>query len=1065
MNYVVKIIFFLFAVGLSKISRSQCTFNLGPDILYCQGKFVPTPIKAPANYDSYLWNTGETTATITASTAGTYYCTATLISKDLITNGNFDAGATGFSSSYTIGTGGPYGPVSSEGTYYVTTNPNLAHTNFPAFGDHTNGSGSMMVVNGSGAANSSIWCQNIAVKPNTDYNFSAWIASCYAASQAELPKLQFSINSSLLGSVFSPPFVTAQWFPFNATWNSGNSASAAICIVNQNTALSGNDFALDDIFFQEICKSSDTIKVETIPDPVATITSPATLNCKTTSVILQASSSVSNVSYSWAGPGGFSSSLQEPEVTEAGTYTVTVATANGCTGSATVNVNSDKALPDVSAGADQTLDCVKNSATLNGSSSTPGVVYSWSGPSFTSSIATPSVTKTGTYVLTVTNPVNGCSATSSVQVRSTTAIPDVNAGTDKQLTCSVKNVNLNGSSATAGASFLWRTPSGTTSSTSTINVSVAGSYSLTVTDPANGCTASATVNVTSDTSKPDVDAGKDQSFNCLVSTITLQGVSTVKNVSYLWSGPGGFNFTQSNVSVSTAGLYTLSVTNTSNGCVSMDSVILSPAAPPIVLNSTKTDVACYHGNNGAASITASGGTPPYRYSWNSGATSNALSSLNAGTYTCVVTDVVGCADTLLITVNEPPELILAPLANDTICPGKSVTINPLATGGTPGYTYVIRDDHQNVMGTTLTPAVTTVYAVVATDQNGCVSSAQSFSIRVLPALSLTITDVAPVCKGDCRTLSAHAKGGLGVYAYTWLPGNENGLSIQVCPDVTTTYTVQVTDACGQLQISTLVAVAPSPAPQITLSDSAGCSPLCLKSWTTPVTGTTYAWYVDNNNNGNAGEFSDCLPAGTHIIQLRAINSAGCKGVASDTVFVYPHPQARFSHTPDDATVLNPLIQFINASTGATSYQWDLGTGKQSKDANPALLYPDKKECYPIFLKAFNQFGCADSARGEVCINDVFTIYFPNAFTPDGDGLNDSFKPKGSGIDPNKYRLLIYDRWGNLVFETKQLEEGWNGKRSSNKEENCLMDTYVWKCDLRDINGGYHALTGIVTIVK
>lgn len=897
-----------FMSGLYEMSLSQCSFSLGPDLLFCDGKFTSMVIKGPAGYTSYLWSTGETTPDITVNNPGTYSCTAGLISADLITNGNFNAGTNGFTSSYFVGTGGTFGPVSSEGTYYVTTDPNLAHSNFPTFGDHTSGNGSMLVVNGSGVANSSIWCQSITVKPNTTYNFSAWIATCVASSTAELPKLQFSINGVLLGTIFSPPFQTAQWFPFNASWNSGNNTSAAICIVNQNTALSGNDFALDDIFFQEICSYSDTIKIEKAPNPGITIANPGILTCKKTTLLLNAYSSVANVSYRWEGPGGFVSALQNPEIGTPGTYTLTVFTTNGCEKSVTITVDRDVAVPDVS-------------------------------------------------------------------------------------------------------------------------------------------------------------AGPDQSFTCLMPTLLLNGSSSSSNVFYSWSGPGGFNSTQPQVSVSVAGLYTFSVTNASNGCVSTDSVVLSPAAPSLIVNTSKKDVDCYQGTNGNASVTVvSGGTKPYSYSWSSGETSSTLSYLKAGSYTCMITDSLGCKETAVITLSQPTEVILSPLANDTICPGGSFTVDPLANGGTPGYVYTIFDSNKNKVGLTITPAATASYTAIATDQKGCTSSEQPFSIVVLPPLSLTTSDVAPICKGNCTTVSATAKGGKGDYTYTWLPINEKNASVRVCPDVTTNYTVVVTDACGQQQKISTVIIEQLPGPKINVSDSTGCDPLCMKGWTQSVAGTSYTWFLNNKNISSAAEFKDCLPTGDYTIQLRAINSAGCEVATSKKVYVYPKPKAVFSSVSGELSVLNPLAHFRNESYGANSYLWDLGTGQQSTDENPSYLYPEKQDCYPVILKAFNQYGCSDQTTGEICIRDAFSIHFPNAFTPNDDGVNDTFKPKGHGIDRNHYRLLIYDRWGNLMFDTKNFDDSWSGKDPKDGED-YLIDSYVWTCNLKDINGGTHAFKGIVSIVK
>ncbi|HEY1038669.1 MAG TPA: hypothetical protein VGF30_04650, partial [Bacteroidia bacterium] len=239
----------IFLVCFSLAASAQCTFSLGSDVTYCQGQTINSVFSAPAGQSSYAWSTGATTQSITATAAGVYTCTVTLLSSNLVTNANFSSGNTGFSSGYTVGAGGSWGPISNPGTYYITNNANSAHSNFPSFSGH-GGSGNMMVCNGSDIAGTSVWCTSIAVTPNTTYNFSSWAATCVNGTAAELADLQFSINNTLIGSQYSPSMSPGVWTQFNATWNSGASTTANICILNQNTTASGNDFALDDIFFQ-----------------------------------------------------------------------------------------------------------------------------------------------------------------------------------------------------------------------------------------------------------------------------------------------------------------------------------------------------------------------------------------------------------------------------------------------------------------------------------------------------------------------------------------------------------------------------------------------------------------------------------------------------------------------------------------------------------------------------------------------------------------------------------------------------------------------------------------------
>ena len=200
-----------------------------------------------------------------------------LTEQNLIQNWDFSLGVSGFTTSYTQGFG-PNGLMPEE-TYTVISNPSLVHPNFASFYDHTTGnsSGSMMVVNGSGVANTLVWLQNISVNPDTWYDFSAWGATCVSQAPA---LLQFRLNGILLDSPFQLPNSTGEWVPFHSKWYSGTSLNAEISIVDQQTALSGNDFAIDDLKFREICKATDSVYVhvidlrpEFIYDPVPACTS------------------------------------------------------------------------------------------------------------------------------------------------------------------------------------------------------------------------------------------------------------------------------------------------------------------------------------------------------------------------------------------------------------------------------------------------------------------------------------------------------------------------------------------------------------------------------------------------------------------------------------------------------------------------------------------------------------------------------------------------------------------------------------------------------------------------
>lgn len=232
------------------------------------------------NLFEYTWlpetafaNSHDSNQVVSPTETTTYHITGRYISGNIVTNGDFQSGNTGFTSGYTYYTtnSNTWGIIGQEGTYTINTSSANVHNNFGTYicYDHTsgNGTGKCMYVNGAGTSNTTVWQQVIPVVPNTDYIFITWVASLGQGSTCstnELARLQFSINGATIGSIFTAPTNTAQWQQFYQIWNSGNSTSATIRILNQNTVNSGNDFALDDISFCPMYPCDDSVTVEVL---------------------------------------------------------------------------------------------------------------------------------------------------------------------------------------------------------------------------------------------------------------------------------------------------------------------------------------------------------------------------------------------------------------------------------------------------------------------------------------------------------------------------------------------------------------------------------------------------------------------------------------------------------------------------------------------------------------------------------------------------------------------------------------------------------------------------------
>jgi gliding motility-associated-like protein len=250
------------SIVVTNISVGNINIDAGNNVSICPGQ--STQLNATGGL-IYSWspvtgldNPNISNPVATLATTTTYTVTSMVALNNLIVNGDFSAGNTGFTSSYNY----TPPPNTAEGQYWVSTNPQTWNGGMAACGDHTTGSGNMLLVNGATTPNASVYCQTISVVPNTDYAFSAWLATL---TTGNLAQLQFSINGTLLGNIFSAPPNTCDWQQFYSVWNSGANTSASICIVNQNTNAGANDFALDDISFAPLCVGIDSVTVTVFP--------------------------------------------------------------------------------------------------------------------------------------------------------------------------------------------------------------------------------------------------------------------------------------------------------------------------------------------------------------------------------------------------------------------------------------------------------------------------------------------------------------------------------------------------------------------------------------------------------------------------------------------------------------------------------------------------------------------------------------------------------------------------------------------------------------------------------
>jgi gliding motility-associated-like protein len=334
----------------------------------------------------------------------TYYFTAEIMGNNMIVNGDFSQGNTWFSSQYIFAN-----PNTTEGQYHIGTNPRTWNGGMSSCGDHTSGSGNMMMVNGSPVANATVWRQTLQVLPNTQYAFATWIQALVANNPAQL---QFTINGKEIGLPIMASLPACTWNRFYANWNSGNNSTAEIAIINKNTILAGNDFALDDISFAEVLIKRDSVKIM-VEKPLVT-TNADTIVCTAKPVQLFANGAQT---YSWLPNNALTNAAIDNPVASplvSTEYIVTGTTLNGCIAKDTVQVNVF-AKPIISI-LNDTAICKNTFLPLwvNG-----GVSYSWSpalsvnDPSSASPVASPAASTLYQVVIT---DINTCEYVDSVKI-------------------------------------------------------------------------------------------------------------------------------------------------------------------------------------------------------------------------------------------------------------------------------------------------------------------------------------------------------------------------------------------------------------------------------------------------------------------------------------------------------------------------------------------------------------------------------------------------------------------------------------------------------------------------
>ncbi|MCG8574948.1 MAG: PKD domain-containing protein [Flavobacteriales bacterium] len=291
---------------------------------------------------------------------------------------------------------------------------------------------------------------------------------------------------------------------------------------------------------------------------------------------------------------------------------------------------------------------------------------------------------------------------------------------------------------------------------------------------------------------------------------------------------------------------------------------------------------------------------------------------------------------------------------------------------------------------------------------------------------------------------------------------------------TQTHTVTGTNSDG-CSNTTSITVITHPTPEVDLiaSDTLGCDPF-FTTFTgfSDVSETVCRWYFGDGDSSNVCGFVEHTyeQVGEYTVTYKVIDIHGCTNSVTkeNYIEVRKTPEAAFIWGPWEAIVEQTEVEFTNESLFSTNYEWDFGDGSAiNYEVDPEHQFPPEVGDIEYFVRltALNEIGCSDVAYGVVPIKDIIIFYIPNIFTPDGDKFNETFKPQFfSGIDIYDFHMVIYNRYGEILFESFDTESGWDGTYGS---RGLIQDgTYIWQIDFKEnMSDKRHKHHGHVTIMK
>lgn len=743
--------------------------------------------------------------------------------------------------------------------------------------------------------------------------------------------------------------------------------------------------------------------IVTVRNGIIPVINSPTIICAGSSVTLTVSPAIAN--YIWNTGETTSSIVVSPTITTS--YSVIVTNENCLPVSASTTITVTKAItPSINSPA---TICSGGSTIL--SASPAGMKYLWSTSETTSSV-TVSPTATTEYSVTVSDgncpPV---SATTTVTVS-----PSINAKISGPK--SICNGGITTLSASGGNVFVWSTGA----TTSSITISSPGNYSVLVSSGNCSSTTSTIIKIS-----PALNIQMNSTpANCNgqvgLATATVSG--GVRPYSYLWMPSG--QTTQSITGITTSDLYSVLIID-SLGCTQANTVKVDLIGQPNAVVSGNRNLCL----GDVTTLIASGGNT---YLWNTGETYSSIIIAPTQSITYTLQASIGiCKDTTVLTVTVLPPPVAKILGDTKICFGHSGT---LASVGGVNYIWSTGETTSVI---TISPTSNTAYSVIVSV--GSCSDKTAVNIDVLPTPTPTVTGIKAVCRGSATTLVAS-----GGTSYLWNTGDRTSL-ITVKPQVTTIYSVTASD--GLCTGTTLATVSVMPTPSAVIL---GKNSICegTSASLTASGGGTYKW-----STGNSNATLNTSVAGNYYV---VVTQGSCADTAFATIKLNPRPTVSAGA---DIFIIQGQSTNLNAS-GGISYLWS------NNMSGPAIVVsPPATTKYCVVAYDINQ--CIDTACVMVVVDHCTgNVYLPNAFSPNSDSENDFLRIyAGNTTCIKTLHIVIYDRWGEKVYESNDPAFQWDGvyEDKINKTQPAGTGVLTYYLKVETIDGATISKKGSISLMK